>query len=264
MSEEKDEWYLSQKGETTGPMSFVELQQQAQAGKIEPRVDLVMGGGLETWTSAAEVEGLFKRGGDEEEGGEEASDKKRMSEPLAASADFDEEDEVKVYDLPGANRLGYFAGVFILPTVLMVALIMGLATVAETAGEQIAAFLPLLFLAPIIVAFVVTVKRFQNLAMSGWWILGLMVPILQWWLSYRLFACPPGYAYTKRLDGLGWFLAVIFWLVIVGSFAMTIYSGMQQWQEFRESGSWEEFIRQFNASVEEMREQSGKPAEEAP
>lgn len=68
-------------------------------------------------------------------------------------------------------------------------------------------------------------KRFQNLAMSGWWWLGLGVPILQIWLYYRLFACPPGYAFTKKLDVAGKILTTLYVLSLVASVALGIVFG---------------------------------------
>jgi uncharacterized membrane protein YhaH (DUF805 family) len=55
-------------------------------------------------------------------------------------------------------------------------------------------------------------RRFANLGMSGWWLLGSLVPILNWWVGYRLFACPPGYAMHKKMDGAGIALAILYWL----------------------------------------------------
>ena len=40
------------------------------------------------------------------------------------------------------------------------------------------------------------------------------MPILNFWVGYRCFACPAGYAYHKKLDGVGIFLAIVYWLMI--------------------------------------------------
>ena len=57
------------------------------------------------------------------------------------------------------------------------------------------------------------VQRLANVGMSRWWYLGNMVPILNLWVGYRMFACPAGYAYHKKLDGAGVALAIIYWLM---------------------------------------------------
>jgi hypothetical protein len=51
--------------------------------------------------------------------------------------------------------------------------------------------------------------------MSRWWFLGNFVPLLNFWVGYRTFACPAGYAYHKKLDGAGIFLAIVYWLMIL-------------------------------------------------
>ncbi len=50
--------------------------------------------------------------------------------------------------------------------------------------------------------------------MSRWWYLANFVPLLNIWVGYRCFACPAGYAYHKKLDGAGIFLAIIYWLLV--------------------------------------------------
>lgn len=59
-------WYYSDKKEQKGPISFDELRQLAQAGRIRPG-DLVWQEGTKDWVRASLVDGLFEsapRGGD--------------------------------------------------------------------------------------------------------------------------------------------------------------------------------------------------------
>jgi hypothetical protein len=51
--------------------------------------------------------------------------------------------------------------------------------------------------------------------MSRWWYLGNFVPILNLWVSYRMYVCPAGYAFHKKLDGVGVALAIFYWLMIL-------------------------------------------------
>jgi hypothetical protein len=51
--------------------------------------------------------------------------------------------------------------------------------------------------------------------MSRWWYLANFVPILNLWVGYRCFACPAGYAFHKKLDGVGVALAILYWLVML-------------------------------------------------
>jgi len=63
-------------------------------------------------------------------------------------------------------------------------------------------------------------QRFMNLGMTAWWLLGMLVPFLNWWLGYRLFACPPGYAMHRKMDGIGIFLAIVYWLFVAALIAL--------------------------------------------
>ena len=51
--------------------------------------------------------------------------------------------------------------------------------------------------------------------MSRWWFLGHFVPILHFWVGYRSFACPGGYAFHKKLGGAGIFLAIVYWILTI-------------------------------------------------
>ncbi|MGB6222241.1 GYF domain-containing protein [Haloferula sp.] len=220
MSEGKDEWYVSRSGQRFGPVTFAEMVESARAGRLEPRTDMVIGGGLTEWKPAGEVEGLFEKkeaGKAGENGGSQASSNNSM----AASGSYDDrKGQQQALKLPGAPRLGYFLGVTVLPVLLFIGLMKIMPQVNEFVGKEAAPWATLLlFLAPLIVVVAIIVKRFQNLAMTGWWFFGLFVPILSWWVGYRLFACPAGYAYTKKLDVIGKVLAVIYWLSLVGSIA---------------------------------------------
>jgi uncharacterized membrane protein YhaH (DUF805 family) len=66
------------------------------------------------------------------------------------------------------------------------------------------------------------VQRVANVGMSRWWYLGNLVPILQLWVGYRMFACPAGYAYHKKLDGAGIALAILYWGMLVLSLLLVV------------------------------------------
>jgi hypothetical protein len=69
-------------------------------------------------------------------------------------------------------------------------------------------------LVPLVVVIHISLMRFVNLGMSRWWFFGNFVPILHLWVAYRLYVCPAGYAYHKKLDPIGVVLAVLFWLML--------------------------------------------------
>ena len=270
MSEEKDEWYVSRSGQRFGPVTFAEMAESAKAGRLEPRTDMVIGGGLTEWKPAGELDGLFERATPNDDEGLEGdpSGHTRPKDSMADSGSFDfNRGGDQKLKLPGAPRLGYFLGITVLPTLIFVGLGKVMPQIQGFVGKEYAAWVALLvFLAPLVVV-IVTVKRFQNLAMTGWWWFGLLVPFLNLWLYYRLFACPPGYRYTKKLDGVGKVLAVIYWLFpVAGIVAGIVFAG--KLKELEESGKLEEFINKIEQQVPEIpklpKKAEANPAEANP
>jgi uncharacterized membrane protein YhaH (DUF805 family) len=206
---------------------FDQVIEAAQAGRLEPRTDMLFGGDLEDWVPAGEVDGVFEKVNPEDsKQASQALEATEAEKALADSGDFaDDRDEQTHIDLPGAHRIGYFFGVTLLPTVLIIGLSKLMPVMIEVGGAKYGGYAPYVFLLVPLVVLIVTLKRFQNLSMSGWWWLGLGVPILQLWLYYRLFACPPGYAFTKKLDVAGKVMAVLYWLAVVGSLAAMVVFG---------------------------------------
>lgn len=116
-------------------------------------------------------------------------------------------------EVAGANRGHFFLGVYLFPMVWLFILSFVIAATADSGLGGIIALVGILI--PIVVAIVVTLKRFTNLAMSRWWIFGNMVPFLNLWVGYRLFACPWGYGAGRKMDGLGIGLAILYWLILI-------------------------------------------------
>jgi len=123
---------------------------------------------------------------------------------VAASVDVVAEPAItKVYG--GLRRLPYFAylfGGYILALLLTFGLGQALGgTAAPGAGATLFIALPLL--AYQILSIWVTAKRLQNQGYSGWWVLGLIVPLLNIAVSAKCIAAPEGYADHKTLDTAG-------------------------------------------------------------
>jgi uncharacterized membrane protein YhaH (DUF805 family) len=75
-----------------------------------------------------------------------------------------------------------------------------------------------------IVGFYIGVKRVQNLGMSGWAILWMMVPIMNIWIGWRMFACPPGYHDHKQLDTAGKVLTGVLIALFILAIGLNIVS----------------------------------------
>ena len=144
-----------------------------------------------------------------------------MSEynPFSAPPAFDDPaSEVaaqRVYG--GIGRLAYF-GLSILISIVSNAvtlLIANLVTPDQTTTLIVGGVVALLNL---IASVTVTVLRLKNLGMNGFWVLGLIVPILNLVIAVRLIAAPEGYADHKTLDTAGKWIVGIF----IGLFVLAL------------------------------------------
>jgi hypothetical protein len=215
MTEEpQDKWFYTREGERLGPVAFSELQAKAREAGLNPRLDMVWKQGMEEWKAAGEIDGLFEKG--------DAPESQKTLSSTAGGAGkaeiLEQEDSVAEVmshegDWPGARRRSILFMTFIFP--LVWGGLYGL--IASFLGPQLgpeimeyiglaAALLPVIF----IIYFIL--MRLVNLGMSRWWFFGIFVPVLNLWIGYRCFACPPGYAYHKKIDGAGIALAILYWL----------------------------------------------------
>ncbi len=198
-------WFYTRNGERTGPIAFADLQDVAAAGALNPRLDMIWTQGMESWRPAGEIEGLFERRAAEE------------PEIVAVAASQPQPEIVEEHqaEWPGVRRAGYILVTLVLPIVLGGG--SGFAAAAFRNDPNSGAVgLGIVIGALVLLILVIwtSLQRLANLAMSRWWFLGNLVPLLQLWVGYRCFACPPGYAEHKKLDGAGKFLALLYWLVV--------------------------------------------------
>jgi hypothetical protein len=215
------EWFVTREGNRFGPVSVDDLKFEAGRGELNPRLDMVWKDGMDGWIPAGEVEGLFKRN-------EEAK-----AAELAREAAFtgyrpeisERERKLIKGEWIGVGRGTYFFVCYLLPFLWMAGLGFGMGYLQGKVAPGLLGIAGLaLSLVPFILIIAATLQRFQNLGMSRVWFLGLFAPLLNIWVSYRLFACPPGYAYHRKLDGIGWALAVLMLLMVaaIGFAAYTL------------------------------------------
>ena len=221
-SESAKEWYATHAGEKFGPVSFDDLKQKVGRGELNPRHDTVWKQGMEGWISAGEVEGLFKKNIVPE-----AVGKAKESKPVSKfEPDDSEEQYIPDHDKwEGTSRGGFIFFFYLFPVIWLMVLFFASGFLAEQFEPGILKLVIAgLCLFPLLVALTSMLKRFQNLGMSRAWFFGLPVPLLNCWLGYRLFACPEGYAERKKLGGIGWVLAIIYWspLLVAGCFGVFV------------------------------------------
>jgi len=209
-----DAWYFSRDGQQSGPLTYADLKEKADEGLLKPRTDLAWKEGMTDWVQVGQIDGLFER----------REVVLPPPEPDAASL------EAVLTEGDSQYGLGTFGGCrrrsFIFVHLILPALLGFLLAAARTsfAGvvspeilDQAEKFAPVVLL---ILMVYTGIQRFANLGMSRWWYLGHLVPFLSIWTTYRSFACPEGYAVHKQMDGIGIFLAILYWLSLLAVIAI--------------------------------------------
>ncbi len=205
-----DAWFYSHEGERIGPVTFTDLKIKAKEGGLNPRLDLVWKHGMDQWTASGEIEGLFERR-DAEKREDLAPPTDHYSPPEELSV---EEKMSREGNWPGVRRRGFLAAVIIFPILWSMGFQFAAPMLDVQFGPHIMSYLRIAAqVLPLLLIIIVGAKRFVNLGMSGAWTFGLFVPLLNIWAGFRCFACPAGYSYHRKLDGIGIFLAIIYWLV---------------------------------------------------
>ncbi|MCA9082710.1 MAG: DUF805 domain-containing protein [Planctomycetaceae bacterium] len=135
--------------------------------------------------------------------------------PFAAPS-FDTElamDQQQLRDYGGLRRLPYFGYAFLVGIINNI-----LQQVAISAG--IPELLIVLGILGLVATLWLAVQRLKNLGYSGWWAIGLIVPILNILVGLRCLACPEGYADHKTLDTAGKTIIGLFFGLIILAIAV--------------------------------------------
>lgn len=236
----QDAWFHTRDGERIGPVTFAELRVKALEGGLDPRLDLVWTQGMAEWRPAGEIEALFAKR--PSPAGQEslAPPATPYAPPKEASV---AEKMSRVGGWPGSRRRSYLAMTILFPFVWNFVFSISAGYLNQLLGPHImgvvgiaAAFLPMA------VGIYYGLARLVNLGMSRWWYLLNLLPVLiAWagfryyetaggwlfgslagvamipflWLGYRCFACPAGYAFHKKIDGVGVALAIVYGLLML-------------------------------------------------
>lgn len=209
----QDAWFYTREGERIGPLTLADLRVKAAEAGLNPRLDMVWTQGMAEWKPAGEIEGLFeKRAAPEsQESLAPAADPYKPPQQLSVAEQMSLEG-----NWPGARRRSFLAMTILFPVVWNVAFPLGAGFLANSLGPEIMKFVLIGGVGvPVVVSVYFGLMRLVNLGMSRWWFLGNFVPLLNLWVGYRTFACPAGYAYHKKLDVAGIFLAIVYWLMVL-------------------------------------------------
>lgn len=232
-------WFYSKGGQQHGPVSQPELQQIISGGELHPAKDMVWKEGLPNWMPLVEAKDYFALGapapsssapalfgapGSAAPAQPAASAQPAAPTQPAAPAPESLEQAFEPVDLaeltggpsapewPGASRRPYLIAVIGVPAILGALLGVGTVLFEEDTLQILNSLSGLLIL---IITIVYTLKRFTNLDMSRWWFLGNFVPLVNLWVGYRCFACPPGYANHGKMDKAGILLAIVYWVSLI-------------------------------------------------
>jgi len=162
----------------------------------------------------------------------------------------------RIVDWPGARRRGFLMATFLFPLVWHGIVILSSGFLTRQFGAEIMGIIGIgAAFVPVLVGLYFSLMRLVNLGMSRWWFLANFVPFLNLWIGYRCFACPAGYAYHKKLDGVGVALAILYWLLVVlGILAIMTAVALM----LGALGS-PELQKQFSDALNIAREQATKP-----
>jgi len=239
-AQQQQQWFFSTGGERFGPVGFDYLLELAQGGGLDPRNDWVWSTSMNDWEPAGEVEGLFERraarreevGSDSAHGLAQTGSHEAVPIPRAQPA--------------GTGRVGFVMGAFLLPLMLAVGWQFLVPLLKVHVPPEYAGYLPWVVW-PLVAWLSVTthLKRFQSLGMSRWWLFGLIVPLMNLWLGFRLLAAPAGYARQRKLDGVGTLVAFVYWGLILGSVGLMVASMLGSLGELKESGVIDDVTRQI-------------------
>lgn len=233
----QDAWFYTREGEKIGPVTLTDLRIKAKDGELNPRLDMAWCRGMDTWKPSGEIEGLFERRTAPEPQESLAPAAGHYTPPTQETA---AERMGRENGWPGAKRLSYLIVSIVFPALWLLGYPEAMAILQAQFGPHITQFAaPAIGLIPSLVVLYFNLNRFVNLGMSRWWILGFAVPVLGFWVGFRCFACPGGYAYHKKLDGPGVFLAIVYWLLLALSIAasvvvLAIYLGLMGSPEIQE------------------------------
>ncbi len=207
-----ENWFYTREGEKCGPVSFADLRIKAAEAGLNPRLDLAWTKGMAEWKPAGEIDGLFER--------HAAPEPQETIAPAATPYQPPQAEPVEGQTgmegiWPGARRRSYLTAIIIVPILINVVAAWSTVMFKEQFGGEVIGVITLIAaILPVLFGIYYGIQRLANLGMSRWWFLGNFVPLLNFWVGYRCFACPAGYAWHKKLDGAGIFLAIIYWLLL--------------------------------------------------
>jgi len=203
-------WYVTHQGKAYGPVAFEDLKFEAKRGKLKPRLDYIWRQGLPSWVQAGEVDGLFE--------GQEV----RPEEDQAIDDLVDHYFESREWG--GMPRRWFLFCNVALPISIAASVLHYWNHIQENQRMQI--LIACSSCVAVILLFS-AVLRLKNLAMSRMWTVALFLPLINFWVGYRLIACPPGYQESKEMDVFGSLLTWLYWFPIAALIGLAAFASVR-------------------------------------
>jgi uncharacterized membrane protein YhaH (DUF805 family) len=260
-----DAWFYTASGERIGPVTLADLRVLAASGELNPRLDLCWTSGMADWLPAGEIEGLFEKKQNRETK-EALNDAQALPRnPQTLDKLSEQELEMKLLEArwPGISRRVYLVAIFIMPLIFgaaiagMVFFMLDLEKKEDLETLMLVGGIASLVWGVFVIF--MSLQRFKNLGMSGWWILGNLLPILNLWVGYRSMCCPAGFEFHRKQDKKGVFLAVLYWGSIGLSLILFLLALFLMFQ-----GGVESLDEKFGRLMDLLIQQEEGPANVAP
>lgn len=220
-----DEWFYTVNGNRQGPVTFEQLRTLAAKSALHPRVDMAWKMGMASWIPSGQVHGLFET---REMAMTLPAIAVPRSHPVPPASTYHPATIRPQVGFPhhqGVGRGSFFFVALILPFVWSLILSIANPHVVKWLGQPLGEFvLQMLGLLPFALIIHFGLRRLLDIGMSRWWLATALVPLLNFWIIYRCFACPSGYAYHRTMDRSGFLVAFVYWsIILVGSiFFLTV------------------------------------------
>lgn len=203
-------------------MTPEQIKALAAAGHLDPVGTHVWCEGMEDWKTLAES-GLLS--------GAASLPAPQVPAPVAGrrylASELINDGTGREIRYPGYGRLRYFLTNLGITVVFYAILAVMFFAVFNSSGGQGAGtgfVLGFVLLSGImmVVSLYVAYQRVKNLGMSGWALLWTLVPFMNLWIGWRMFACPAGYDAHRTLDTP----AKVISGIVVGLFALGIVANI--------------------------------------
>lgn len=227
------EWYLSHAGKKTGPLRAKQIAKLIAGGAFRANEAKVWKEGMQEWKFIPESGVLAQASLEPDVDPALAMDsvdkKPEPATPYTAPKSLPSREQFGEIAYGGIGRLAFFLAPLVIVAAFISVLVMvfGASMSVETVSEPVMAGGVIALYAGVFIAIIwINIARLKNLAMSGWWVLGLIVPILNVWLQWRQFACPEGYANHRELDTIGKVLTFVFVIIPLAIVAIGLLSAV--------------------------------------